>query len=323
MMCWATVSACTALVQNYRGLVACRFLLGKPSSIPSRHRPNILIVLKVSWRHLTILVLCTYSPFSIPAKSSLHASRFCTLARSFQPVALVSLQQPLSPLLTVSTASLAGAGCSSSRVSGPLAWLSSASSYSATIRPRLNGLPLKNAPWQSLASRRTPLAGRAALRSGQAFGRRAPTPKCGCSSSCRTYTSRLALSTTSSQPSSIPWGSRARSRRYCSRPPLFRVWLVRHSVRVVLWQVQRADLAYYRRSWTGCCGVCHVVRNYEHRRSLHVNVLLCNWCLRGRLGHSRMGIGYTVPDAREEVSQLRHCQHFCEPRLRVLCIFVA
>lgn len=30
MMAWATVSACTALVQNYKGLVACRFLLGEP-----------------------------------------------------------------------------------------------------------------------------------------------------------------------------------------------------------------------------------------------------------------------------------------------------
>lgn len=29
MMAWATVSACTALVQNYSGLVACRFLLGE------------------------------------------------------------------------------------------------------------------------------------------------------------------------------------------------------------------------------------------------------------------------------------------------------
>lgn len=29
MMAWATVSACTALVQNYAGLVACRFLLGE------------------------------------------------------------------------------------------------------------------------------------------------------------------------------------------------------------------------------------------------------------------------------------------------------
>lgn len=38
MAVWAIVSACTALVQNYGGLVACRFLLGiteAPVSDPS------------------------------------------------------------------------------------------------------------------------------------------------------------------------------------------------------------------------------------------------------------------------------------------------
>lgn len=37
MMAWATVSACTALVQNYAGLIACRFLLGELHRPPLSH----------------------------------------------------------------------------------------------------------------------------------------------------------------------------------------------------------------------------------------------------------------------------------------------
>lgn len=40
MLIWAVVSACTALVQNFGGLVACRFFLGiteAPVRYPSLH----------------------------------------------------------------------------------------------------------------------------------------------------------------------------------------------------------------------------------------------------------------------------------------------
>jgi len=44
MLIWAVVSACTALVQNFGGLVACRFFLGiteAPVRFPSLSHPAV------------------------------------------------------------------------------------------------------------------------------------------------------------------------------------------------------------------------------------------------------------------------------------------
>jgi hypothetical protein len=61
----------------------------------------------------------------------------------------------------------------------------------------------------------------------------------------------------------------------------------------------------------------------EHHRPLHFDNLLRDWRLLRWLSHPGLGLSYTISDAREEVSQLRPCQHLCQSRLCVLCIFVA
>jgi len=89
MIAWATVSAATAAVKNYAGLVACRFFLGFVEAVSSAQ----FQIFPPEPRRLTGSSLTTpapsiCSPSTILVKSSLLASRSSTPARLSAPAAL-------------------------------------------------------------------------------------------------------------------------------------------------------------------------------------------------------------------------------------------
>jgi hypothetical protein len=80
-MAWAAVSASTAAVHNYKGLVVSRFFLGFVEA-PVRN-PSPLGRLAAPDDHFSsTLVLSTSSPSSTPGKKLQLASLSCTQARS-------------------------------------------------------------------------------------------------------------------------------------------------------------------------------------------------------------------------------------------------
>jgi MFS family permease len=108
MLVWAVVSACSALVQNFTGLVICRFFLGVTEA-PVRRSIASIGVNRTNGRSSTP-VLRTCSPSSTRDERSLLASPSSTAPRSSQPACRVSLPLVSLLALTMSMASLAGDG---------------------------------------------------------------------------------------------------------------------------------------------------------------------------------------------------------------------
>ena len=80
MLAWATVSACTALVQNYGGLVATRFLLG---FVEAPYYPGALYILSIFYTRkelaTRISLLYTGQVVSTGCAGLIAAATFATL----------------------------------------------------------------------------------------------------------------------------------------------------------------------------------------------------------------------------------------------------